>query len=312
MLARFFKKSEPVSFISLLLILLFLVVISFFTPPPISKNLFFFLQIISVFVLFAFMTFLAGFIIDRNHLTPANYYAIVLFVLFLGLFPAVFSISKISFSHLFVLFAARRLYSLRSKRERLFKLFDSGFFIGISFLIYPQSVLYLFLVYSSFLIYQKIIDKNLFIPLLGFVTPVFIYFAYCFVFGNETTFFYFSELHFDFDTLKIAPFDFLIPFSILILLMLWSLFRILTKIYVFDGDDKNSIKLITIHLTISIIILLSNNLKIEETVQYLFFPIAVLVGNLFYLIRKYWIKDFVLYSLLLFVFIWPFVQKYFI
>ncbi len=312
MLARFFQKSEPISFVSLLFLLFLIIVFSSFSPLHVVTNLPFIIHVISVFVFFAFIIFLVNFIIEKNHLTPANYYAVLLFILILGLFPSVFVISKISLSHLFLLLAVRRIYSLYSKKDILSKLFDSGFYIGISFLLYPQSILYFFLIYFSYFIYLKIINKDLLIPLLGFITPIFICFTYFFIFDDLATFYSIIELNIVFDILKMYTYGFIIPILLLLILLFWSLFLVFTKRQIFEGKDKSSIKLTIAYLIISIFVLLLNNLEIEETIQYLFFPIAVLIGNLFYLIRSYWIKDVLLYGVLLLIFTLPFLQETFL
>ncbi len=61
---------------------------------------------------------------------------------------------------------------------------------------------------------------------------------------------------------------------------------------------------------LSVLFLLLNNLRIEETIQYLFFPVAILAGNLFYLLKKDWIKDVILYGFLIVAFILPFLPNF--
>ncbi len=306
MLARFFQKSEPISFVSLLFLLFVFIIIRFFIPLPTGVDLGFVLQSFSVFLFFTFVVFLANFIIEKNHLTSTNFYAIFIFVLILGLFPTVFSFSKISLSHLFILLAVRRIYSIRSKKLLLSKLFDSGFYMGVAFLLYPLSFLYVLLIYVSYFIYKKIIDKNLLLPLIGFLTPVFIVFTYFYVFDKLSVFISLIEININFEILEHFTTSSIIPIMFIMGILIIALLKIITKWQSFDGKDKNSTKLIVAHLLISMFILLTNNLKIEYTIQFIFFPSAILIGDLLFLVRKNWIKNLLLYSLVILAFVVPF------
>lgn len=306
MLARFFQKSKPISFVSLLLVLFVFVTIHITVSSYQQLGLGNISGIFGVFLFYTFLVFLVSFIVSKNHLTQANYYAILFFVLLMGLFPTVLKISNISLSHLFVLFAARRIYSVYSKKMLLSKLFDSGFYLGVAFIFYPQSILFLILIYASYFIYIKIIDKNLFLPLVGFLTPIFISFTYFFIIDKTSVFRSIIEMNIGFDLLKITEIKFLIPLIATTIVLIFSLLKIFSKFQSFEGRDRSSNKLVIVHLVISVLFLLLNNLRIEETIQYLLFPVAVLAGNLFYLLKKYWIKDVILYGLLILAIILPF------
>lgn len=306
MLARFFQKSQPISFVSLLFLLFLFITAHYLFPLPVQNSLASALDILAAFLFFVCMLFLVSFIVSKNRLTKANYYSILIFVLLLGLFPSVFEITKVSFSHLFLLLAARRIYSIRSKKMLLSKLFDSGFYIGIAFLLYPQTILFLLLIYASYSIYLKIINKNLLLPIVGFFTPILVVFTYYFVFDKLPAFNSLMEINVGFELKKFTSLEFLLPSLLLLLILIFSLFKILSKALSFDGKSKNSNKLVIAHLVIGLLILFLNNLKLEETIQYLFFPIAVITGKLFYLINKTWIKDIVIYSLLLLAILLPF------
>ncbi len=306
MLTRFFQKSEPISFVSIVILLFALIFIQFVVPANSNINPSNALQTFGVFLFFTFSLFLSSFIISRNHLTQANYYAILFFVLLLGFFPSVFTVSKISISHLFVLVAARRLYSIHSKKELLSKLFDSGFYLGVAFLINPQTILYILLIYASYFIYIKIIDKNLLLPIVGFGTPLFIVFTYYFVLDKTEVFRSLIELNVVFDLQKVSPEKILLPLILMAVLLIVSLFKISSNSLSFESENKNSNKLVIAHLVLSILILLLNNLKIEETILYLFFPTAILIGILFNLLTKKGVKEVILYCFLLLAFSLPF------
>ena len=246
--------------------------------------------------------------VSKNHLTQVNYYAILFFVLLIGLFPSVLTLSKISLSHFFVLLSVRRLYSIHSKKQLLSKLFDSGFYIGIAFLLYPQTIVYVLLIYASYFIYIKIINKNLLLPIIGFLTPVFVVFTYYFMQDKLATFQSLIEINLDYELIKFSTQQLLLPLVLIAAILVFSLFKILLNANSFEVSDKNSNKLVIAHLGASILILILNNHDITESIQYLFFPTAVLFGILYNLTMKIWIKEFVLYIFLLLAFGLPFLQ----
>lgn len=310
MLARFFQKSEPISFVSLLLVLFTFVAVHTTVSSSTHLGLDNISEVLGAFLFFTFLVFLVSFIVAKNHLTQVNYYAILFFVLLIGLFPSVLSISKISLSHFFVLLSARRLYSIHSKKQILSKLFDSGFYIGVAFLLFPQTIIYVLLIYTSYFIYIKIIGKNLLLPIIGFLTPIFVVFTYYFVQDKLATFQTLIEININFELLQFLPQQLLLPLVLIVTISVFSLFKILSNTHSFEGGDRNNNKLVIAHLVLSVLFLLLNNLRIEETIQYLFFPVAVLAGNLFYLLKKDWIKDVILYGFLIVAFILPFLPNF--
>jgi len=308
MLTRFFQKSEPISFVSIVILLFTFIFIHviFLFPSQLSFVKVF--HVFGEFLFFTFFIFLVSFIVSKNHLTQTNYYAILFFVILIGLFPSVLTFSNISLSHLFVLLAARRIYSIRSKKQLLSKLFDSGFYIGIAYLLFPQTIVYILLIYASYFIYIKIVDKNLLLPVIGFLTPVFIVFTYFFVLNKTAIFQSLVEINLDFGLNRFLPEHLSLPLILVGTLIVLSLMKIFSTAQFFEVSNKNSNKVVIAHLGISVLILVLNNRDIAESIQYLFFPVAVLFGILFNLNMKLWIKEVVLYVFLLLAFALPFIQ----
>ena len=81
-------------------------------------------------------------------------------------------------SNFILLFAFRRIYSLRSGLRTKEKLFDGAFWIGVASWFYIWSLLFMVLVYVGIYIFRKADLRNAIIPLVGFVTPVFLSFTY--------------------------------------------------------------------------------------------------------------------------------------
>lgn len=308
MLTRFFQKSEPISFVSIVILLFTYIFIHAVFPFPSQLGYVKVFHVFGEFLFFTFFIFLVSFIVSKNHLTQTNYYAILFFVILIGLFPSVLTFSKISMSHLFLLLGARRLYSIHTKKQLLSKLFDSGFYIGIAFLLYPQTIFYLLLIYASYFIYIKIIDKNLLLPIIGFLTPVFVVYTYHFVQDKLSAFQSLTEINLDFALTHLLPQHLSLPLILVGTFIVFSLMKIFSNAQFFEVSDKNSNKVVIAHLGISVLILVLSNRDITESIQYLFFPVAVLFGILFNLNMKHWIKEVVLYVFLLLTFGLPFIQ----
>jgi hypothetical protein len=303
MLARFFKKSEPISLISLIFLLFVYTIIQAFKGVEGDNSLQGVLSFFGVFLLLSFFLFLEEFIIRKNRLTPLNYYAIFGFVILIGFFPQVISFSKIGFSNLFIYLALRRIYSLQTKKELLLKLFDSGFYIGISFLLYPVSLLFFILIYVGYFIYIKIISKDLLLPVIGFITPIFITFAYYFFIDDLASFKTLVEINIGFTYQKYLNTSFILPAIYVLFFLIWALFVSFSHRNSLGNDGKSSFNLVLTHLLLSIIVINVYNLQIERSVLYVFFPISVLLGKLFSYLESYRIKDVLLYGFVIFSFV---------
>jgi len=305
MLARFFQKSEPISFVSLLVLLFFYVFAHAIIQAPIVNYVLLF-QALGTFLFFAALVFLSDFIIRKNELTPANYYAVFVFVVFFGLFPSVLGFSKLCFSSFFVLLAARKIYSIRTKKLLLVKFFDSGLHIGVAYLLYPPSGLYLLLIYAGYFIYIRVINKDLLLPILGFLTPLFLAFTYFFSTEKMLLFRDLIEINLGFRFAEFTIPQLYVPLSIVFILLLWGLLKGFSNRHSIDNEGKNNATLVFYHLLISFFVLFLNNLSLTESIGFLFLPIAVFLGNLLSLISKVWVKEIVLMGLLMLSLLMPF------
>jgi len=300
MLARFFQKSEPISFVSLLVLLFFHTNYYRYYIENIDFNFSSSLESFGVFIFFGVLLLLIDFIIYKNHLTAVNYYSLFIFVSLLGLFPEVLNFSKISFANLFILLSIRRLYSLRTQKEILLKLFDSGFYIGISFLLYPISVVFLLLIYVSYFNYIRVFNKSLLLPVLGFITPIFLGFTYFFLTDNIASFKTLTELNINFNKSKFSDLHFLIPLIIIIAFVVFALIKNVGIRQNLDIEGKKSFQLVFINFILALVLVLINNLQIEQSIQFAFLPIVVLLGNFLFFTKRNWLKELLFYLLLLF------------
>lgn len=279
MIANFFNKSKPV--------VLFIVILSLFIYYTTATILFefnlfstlYFLERLGVFCVFAAFIFLVNFIIQKNNITQNNSYALLLIVLILGTFYETMFSNLLLFSNFVLLLAFRKVYSLRSGFNTKQKLFDAGFWVGIASLIYVWSFLFIVLIYLAILIYQKLDIKNFFIPIVGVVFPVFIYFTYCFYFDNLDLFY--DKWIID-PNLNFGPYNqlkFLIPIAFLLTLILWSIISLTPKIVNKGVNTKRSWRLVLNHLIISATIIFLSPVKNGSEMFFMLFPFSVIVAK---------------------------------
>lgn len=297
MLSKFFQKSEPISFVFLLLLV---GVVVFSNAYLIKQDVFTwigFFKNLGIYGFYVFLMFLYDFVSQKYRLSPSSYFGSFLFLILISLFSEVFYLNRIIFSSLIIIWTTIRVFDLRKNENLESKLFDSGFFLGISFLMYPLSILYLFFIYLGYFIYLKIIDKRFFIPIIGFFVPVFLTYTYLLFFDKLPLFNNLIEFNISSNERWYEDLNFSIPLFILMFVLLITVIK-LAFINVFSGiEEELNYKLVIAHLFISLIILSLNRNEIKFTVIYLFFPSIILVGNTLFEIKKTWIKELFFYLL---------------
>ena len=299
MLANFFGKSNPVNFI-----VIFSIFLGFYLTNSISSislatlNFSLVLEYILMLIFFLVFFFFFNFILSKNKLTLYNSYGFLIFVLLFGFFPDTMSSRHELFLNILVLIYLRRVYSLRSGKDVYKKIFDSGFWLGVLFLIAPKTVLFGILLFLSIWLFQKINFRTLLIPCLGFLAPVLCYVAYFFWFDQTeefiASFFWYANYNFELFTDS----SIFIPTIVLGTLVLISILVKTPKVISISGNYRNYWILILFNLFIAITILLIQNTVHESQLILLFFPISVILTNWLESIQKPFLKNIFIAALL--------------
>ena len=299
MIANFFNKSKPINVIYLIVMLLiYFSIHSFLVFNDENLNIFL-LKTLSLFLVSVCVLLLMNFIIFKNKLIHNNYYPLLIIVILLGTFPEVMLNSNLSLSNLFLLLAFRKMFSLKSQFNTEGKIFDSGFWIGIATLFYSWSILFLVLVYVSIIIYRKINFKNLLIPIIGFATPVFLYFSFLFYFDNLIIFYnHFNFEHsFNFELYKLL--HIFMPLLFLALILFWAILCVSPKLMLVNNVHKFSWIVLLWLLFISAIIILISPLKNSTELLFVIFPSAIIIANFLQKKESLLLKNGILYLFLL-------------
>lgn len=299
MIANFFGKTKPVTLFSIAALLFVYYFTATFLLHSEELSIQFLLKRITFFVFIALLLLIVNFIVKKNKLTKDNSYALLLMVFLLGTFPEAMFSYKIVLANIALLLGFRKIYSLRSGLYTKLKLFDACFWIAIATLLYSWSVFFVLLVYVAMIIHQKLTVKNLFIPIVGFLTPMIIYFTYCLYFEN-TAFFYNKftyEVNLDFSSYR--SLKLLIPLIYLLIALLWSLLKVTAKVVSVRNNFKFSWDVLLNHLLISAAIIVLAPTKNGSELFFLIFPSAVMVANLMHHIKSKIFRNAILYTFLL-------------
>jgi len=177
MIASLFSKTRPINYALVLIMLFSCFFLYQFQVPNENFTLGDLFSKFFVFLLLLLSFFLVNFISLKNTLTQNDNYAILLFLVFILLFPTVLNNIKIVLSNVFLLLALRRLISLKTLISSQGKIFDASFWIFISAIFHFWSVLYIILVFISIVFHFGKEYKNWVLPFVSFFCVWILYIA---------------------------------------------------------------------------------------------------------------------------------------
>jgi len=307
MLSNFLGKSKPINFIILLSLFagLFLYT-SFYLFSKDNFELFELLKTTSFLGLYLIIFFFYNFIVSKNNLTFDNCYAFAIFTILLSyLLPTITSFKTLIILLLYIMLL-RKIYSLKSPKKTTQKLFDSGFWLGILFILAPFSALFAVLIYASIFLHQKSIINNLIAPILGFLTPLILYATYCFWFDELflfTNLFYFESIdNFTFYSENNLYWIFIC----IVVVAIISIFLKSPKTFSINNSFKKSWIILLINLTIALFFALFIPNKNGTEFLFILFPTAVIIANGLETISNNLIKNLFLILLLVSSITFPF------
>lgn len=300
MIAKFFSKSNPIHFviITAILFLAFVVVKVNHLDEPI--DVWFVLKQIALFGICFFSVFVLDFLVSKNKLTKKNSYQIMFFALFLILIPQVFLNTYLLFANLLVLFAIRRIVSLRSKKHQKKKILDATIWVSIATLLYFWSALFFLLIFAALFLYKISDVKNWFIPVVGVILVFIITYA-CLILLDLSLSDYISQLNlnisFDFSSLNQR--DIVIAATIFFTYFLWSSFYYLNNLKNKAKSYRPSYLLILFAALIACVIVIIAPQKSGAEFVFLLAPLAIIVTNYIELISEKWFKEVLILILII-------------
>ena len=292
MIAKFFNKTKPMNtLIELVLLAIFFLFTFLNDVASIEVSTIFYRLFLLLIVLLSL--FLTNFIVRKNSLSKKNSYVILLFVLFVGMFPSTMLSKEILLSNFFLLIAYRRIYSLRSQKNTTEKLFDSAFWIGVATVIHPWCILFVFLIYSTLSAFNKLTLRNAIIPLVGVITPLFLYGVYLYVtdqFTNEA-----FQLLYGLDFSKYNSLSIVVPLALVLGMLLWTVIPTTFQIISVNNEFRASWSVLIANLVLSIVIIILSPIKNGSEFLFMFFPVSVVLTNYLERVKEKWFKEVFLY-----------------
>ena len=299
MIAKFFSKTMPIHFVIITIVLFFAFTITVFQATDINLD---FVQILkqgSLFVVCFFSLFIFDFLTGKNNLTKKNSYHLLLYCLFIILIPQSFLEPKILIANLFILFALRRVISLRSKKEQKKKIFDAAFWVTLATLLCFWASLFYIIIFAALFILKISDVKNWIIPFLGILTVFVIGFSFV-VLTNYPLMpieYYIPKVSFDFSTLNSKYV--IVASTIFFTYFLWSLIFYLKILKSKSKNYKVSYILILVAALISLAIIIISPNKSGSEFLFLIAPLSIIVANYIELIKEKWFKEVLIWILII-------------
>ncbi len=276
MLANFFGKSNPANYIIIFVVFLAYATGAFFMGYAVEKSILWFATLLLGFLI---LFFFFNFILAKNKLTLYNSYGFFFFVLLFGSFPQTFFNREVLVINVILLIMLRRVYSLRTPKGVVKKMFDSGFWLAILFILDPFTAVFALLIYSSIALFQKLTIQSFLIPIAGFMTPLICYFTYCFWYDSISDFYHLFYWYTDYDYSIYRESKLMIPLIAIGIITLLSIVFKTPRVIQVSGNYRKFWTLIILNLIISVGYIL---LTIENNGTELlcaFFPTAVILTN---------------------------------
>lgn len=280
MLTSFFGKSKPVNGVAITVLLIIFFTIANFKEWFSDFRILVFLEKIAVLITLIVSVFILNFIAKKNELTRRSAYKILFFVLFSISFFALLQNHQAIFANLCVLFAFRRIISLKSKKVTQKKIFDATFWICLASLFYFWSILFLIVVYAGILYYLPTF-KNWFIPPLAVLCVMFLCLSFHIVAYNEWYTFsrWFQESNFDYSNYR--SLKILTPISIILALALWTLTNFFAIVRRVSVSLKPSLNLVLLNLLIAIAVAILAPTKDGSELIFFFVPLSIITSIYF-------------------------------
>ena len=299
MITSIFSKSKPINFIFVFFIMLLAFVLANIKLQNEPIDFFFILEKAAIFALCYLSILILNFIVGKNNLTHKSNYEILLYCLFLLMIPQTFLNDRIIVSNLFILFALRRILSLRTQISLKKKLFDASFWIAIAALFYFWAILFFILIYAVLTLYTDNKIKNWIVPFTGVLVVFLVSICYSVIIYDD----FFEALNFSFSTsLDFSNYNslkYVIAITIVLSFGIWSSIFYLKSIKNQLKKIRPVYKAIFVTLLIAFSIVVIAPVKSGSEFLFLFAPLAIIVTNYIETIQENWFREVFLLVLII-------------
>lgn len=298
MIASLFSKTRPINYVivGLGLLLPYILYKYIDIVDAVSINLI--VKESFIFLIIGVSFFLVNFISLRNSLTKNDNYAILIYLIFILLFPNILSNTTVLISNLFLLLALRRLISLKTLSSPKEKIFDASFWILLSAIFHFWTIVYIVLVFISIIFHSGKDYRNWLIPFISIFCVSILYIFFSLFLNNNFSFDIVQQSQVSFDFTK---FENIYQNIALAIYASTALLFFVSQIFDYQNKPLNmqsSYKQVYFAFILaSGIYLLSNN-KSNDLLIYSFAPLSILGANMFEKMEDNKFKDGFLFLLL--------------
>ena len=302
MLTSFFSKSKPINLTVIILLLVIFFVGVNLTEWETGFSMIELFQRIGVLLLLVLSLLVLNFIAKKNELTKRSAYKTLLFAIFIISFSSLLKNEAVIISNLCILFALRRVVSLKSNKFVQKKIFDATFWVGIATLYNFWSALFFLLIFFAILNFASTF-KNWLVPFVAFaavamLTVTFHLMAYDEIYTLND---WYQTSNFDF-TAYSQP-KLLIPLSIILGLLLWTLVQYFSAMQKASVTRRPVLSMILFSLVIAAAVAIFAPTKNGSELIFFFVPLSIIASNYFDSKKDKIFKEILLATLILMPFL---------
>ena len=303
MITRFFSTSKPIHLVLVSVFIFWLFITVRFEYYSDGITILEVFRELSLYGILMLSIVVFSFFVSKNNLTKKNNFKLLIFTLFLACIPETVMHGKMIISNVFILFALRRVLSLRSNLKIKKKLFDAAFWITLASLFYFWSILFFILIIAALFFHGIHQLKNLIIPFTGYLTVFLITISYSVMAPSSNTinWFQIDTVSFDFSNYLLSQ---VVSITVLTTLGIYSMVFYVRKIGDKSSDFRSSFLLILISLFIGVGLVVIAPVKNTSELLFLFAPLSIIITNHIEAFSNKWLADFYLSVLV----VTPFIQ----
>lgn len=236
--------------------------------------------------------FLSGKLFLKISLSNGNLYACFLIVLLFSLFNGSFEASIPLLVSLLGLVSYMRLLDLHREPDRV--LFDSGMLLGGAFLVFNGALLSLFWLAMTLVGMRKATLRNLLLVVVGFSTPVFLFFVVAFLSGDLHRFHALFSFDFSLDCVFYKIRGIFYPAVSLLILNAFALLFLLPSVLSKNPIFRAHFLSIAVLFLTSLGMLGLTGSKNGGELLYLFLPSGVLLACFIESLSSKWLQEVLL------------------
>ncbi|WP_339834730.1 DUF6427 family protein [uncultured Flavobacterium sp.] len=297
MIASVFSKTRPINYLILGIITLFLYGLYQFKETSWTNDGWQIAQKIGLF-LFLFASYLLlNFLTLKNNLTKSNNYTILLFSIFLFLFPLIFKTPNVIIANFLLLLALRRLISLQNLKNTKEKIFDASFWIFVATLFHFWCISFIILVFISIIFHVSGNYKNWIIPILALFAVAILSVLVDLILDNNLISDLYSEINTSFNFSYFENIYQNIALAVFSSVALLFFSTQITEVQNKPLNQQSTYKKILFAFLLGVLIYVLSDHKNNSYLIFSLAPLAILGANFIETIKTNWMKETTLYLL---------------